>query len=360
MNAKKDILILLTVQFGYHTDTYMYCKYLDKTKFNVSYICFDMGYPRICLSDIDVIYISMSKNKLLRYLTFMRRLIREIHIKKFLLIFHVHTKFTLLIRLVTLFKPVVLDVRSGDLNENRYIRLLRNLEITIASFLYPSVSVISEGLASSLGIPVKKRFILPLGGEIQNIPDKTFDTLRLLYVGTFDKRNIHVTIYGLSDFRMKNPAIKISYDIVGNGNDYSMKSISLAIKNTRSEGVINYHGRKNREELIPFFERNNIGIVFIPQKEYYDFQPSTKLFESFLAGMPVIATNTFENRKEIKDNSGVLCEDNYISFSDALKEIYKKRKRFNSGEIKRMYAASSWENIVKSKVQPYFEKIIQG
>jgi glycosyltransferase involved in cell wall biosynthesis len=357
MAARKNILILLTVQFGYHTDTYMYCKYLDKAKFNISYLCFDMNYPKISLADIDIIYVRMSKNRLLRYLDFARKIRKEIRSKKFHLIFHVHTKFTLLIRLFTLFKPVVLDIRSGDLNDNKYIRLLKNLEISIISCFYSSVSVISEGLATKLKIPKKKLFILPLGGEIQGIPNKTFDSLRLLYVGTLDKRNVHETIYGVSEFKRKNSAIKISYDIVGNGNDDSIKLISTAIKETRLEDIIIYHGRKTRKELIVLLEKNNVGIVYIPQKEYYDYQPSTKLYESFLAGMPVIATKTFENKKEIRDNSGVLCEDDSNSFSNALNVLYNRRNQFNSEEIKRIYKASSWDNIVQGTVQPYFEKL---
>jgi glycosyltransferase involved in cell wall biosynthesis len=359
MGGRKNILILLTVQFGYHTDTYMYCKYLDKMKFNVSYICFDMNYPKVVPSEIEVIYVRLNRNKILRYLAFIRRVKKELNSKRFHLIFHVHTKFTLLIRLCTLFKPVVLDIRSGDLSENKFIRLLKNMEISLAACLYPSVSVISEGLALKLGIRKKKLFILPLGGEIQTLPDKTFDSLRLLYVGTLDKRNIHETIYGVSDFMNKNSSVEISYDIIGNGNDDSIYLISSAIKKTKLEGIINYYGRKTREELIPFLDRNNIGVVYIPQKEYYDFQPSTKLYESFLSGMPIIATNTFENRKEIRDNSGVLCEDNYISFSNALQTIYKKRNQFSSEEIKSSYKASSWENIVQRKVQPYFDKFIK-
>jgi glycosyltransferase involved in cell wall biosynthesis len=73
--------------------------------------------------------------------------------------------------------------------------------------------------------------------------------------------------------------------------------------------------------------------------------------------MPVIATNTFENRREIRENSGVLCEDNYYSFSKALYSLYEKLNQFNSAEIKKTYEASSWENIVQRKVQPYFEKL---
>lgn len=336
----------------------MYCKYLDRTKFDVSYLCLDMGYPKVFLADTTVIYVKMNKNKVFRYLIFINKIRKELNSNKFHLIFHVHTKFTFLIRIFTLFKPVVLDIRSGDLSGEKYFRILKNLEISVYSLLYPSVSVISEGLALKLKISKNKLVILPLGGEKQNIPNKSFDSLRLLYVGTLDKRDIHKTIYGVADFLSKNSLIKTSYDIIGAGNEDAINLISFAIKETKSEDYIKYHGRKNREELVQFFERNNVGIVFIPQKEYYDFQPSTKLYESFLAGMPVIASNTFENRKEIKENSGVLCDDNYKSFSDALQELYIKRSQYNSEEIKRIYKDSSWENIVQEIVQPYFEKLL--
>ena len=156
MNGKKDLLILLTVQFGYHTDTYMYCKYLDKALFNVSYFCFDMNYPKVFLPDIEVIYIPMNNSRLLSYLNFIVKLRQEIRLKKFHLIFHVHTKFTLLIRFFTLFSPTVFHIRSGDLSENKSVSGLKNIEIPIASFLYSSVSVISDDLALKIRISKKK------------------------------------------------------------------------------------------------------------------------------------------------------------------------------------------------------------
>ena len=80
---KIKVLILNTSQFGYHTDTFMYCKYLDKVKFEVSYFCFDMFMPRVELDGILVYYIPSIKNRGLRYLVFIRTMSRLLHKQKF-------------------------------------------------------------------------------------------------------------------------------------------------------------------------------------------------------------------------------------------------------------------------------------
>lgn len=357
MRKKKNILILLTVQFGYHTDTYMYCKYLDKTKYNISYFCFDMHYTRSELPGINVIYVKMHRNKTLRYIIFIVELYRFVSMNKFDIIFHVHTKFSLLIRLFNLFRPMVLDIRTSDLSNNRFIQRLRNFGITLISWLYPSISIISESLRRKLSICKRKTFILPLGGELQNIPPKNFTDLNLLYVGTLDNRNIHETIYGLSLFMNQNPREIISYDIVGSGNSDSLNLLYKAISETNLNDKVFFHGRKNHPEVIPFFEKNNIGVVYIPQTKYYDNQPSTKLYESFLAGMSVIATNTYENRIALKNDCGVITEDNPAAFCNALNQMNRNKHLYNSDKIKKLYLESTWGNIVKNKLEKYIDNL---
>jgi glycosyltransferase involved in cell wall biosynthesis len=357
MEDKKNILILLTVQFGYHTDTYMYCKYLDKSKYNVSYYCFDMNLPKTELPGVSIVYVKMHQNKTLRYLIFIEKLWQFVHLNKFNLIFHVHTKFSLFIRMVNLSSLIVLDIRTGDLNKNRVFRRVKNMRLTLISFLYPNISIISESLAKKLNLSKRKTFILPLGGELQNIAAKDFSTLHLLYVGTLNDRNIHETIYGLSLFMIQNPTEKVSYDIVGEGSTSSLNLLNKAISETNLQSLIFFHGRKNHTELIPYFEKNNIGVIYIPQTQYYDNQPSTKLYESFLAGMPVIATNTFENRIALKDDCGVITEDNPVSFCNALAQINRGKHLYNSEKIKEQYIQSSWNNIVKLKFEKYIDNI---
>jgi len=314
-----------------------------------------MQLPKMNLPDVDVVYVNLHKNKLLRYLIFISELNRFIRSNKYDLIFHVHTKYTLLIRLFNLFQPIVLDIRTGDLSDTKLIRYLKNKEIKLFALLYRHVSVISASLARKMAIPERKSFILPLGGEFQKIPAKSFNFLKLLYVGTMDNRNIHDTVYGLSEYINRHPSEKISYDIVGTGSTYWLGLLNKAIADTNLSDTVCLHGNKSLSEVLPFFEMCNIGIVYIPQRDYYEFQPSTKLYESLLAGMPVIATNTYENRTSLKEECGILTEDYPTSFCNALEQINANKHLYNSDRIKMLYRDSSWDNIVKNKLEKYFD-----
>lgn len=314
-----------------------------------------MQLPKMNLPDVDVVYVNLHKNKLLRYLIFIREFNRFIRSNKFDLIFHVHTKYTLVIRLLNLIKPIVLDIRTGDLSNNNIVRYLKNRKISLIAFFYRHVSVISESLAKEVAIPEQKSFILPLGGEFQDIPTKNFKYLKLLYVGTIDNRNIHDTVYGLSEYIKRYPWEEISYDIVGTGSKYWLRLLNKAIADTNLSDKVSLHGSKSLSEVLPFFEICNIGIVYIPQKEYYEFQPSTKLYESLLAGMPVIATNTYENRFALKEECGILTEDDPASFCNALEKINTKKHLYDSDKIKMLYRDHGWDNIVKNKLEKYIE-----
>jgi glycosyltransferase involved in cell wall biosynthesis len=185
------------------------------------------------------------------------------------------------------------------------------------------------------------------------MPDKEIDAIKLLYIGTLDKRNIHETVYGLSMFVNNHEKMSISYDIIGAGNEPALNLLLKSIEETGLSHVVTFHGRKTLEELLPYYEKCNVGVVYIPQTDFYDTQPATKLYECFLAGMPVIATNTYENRIAIKENTGVLFEDNPESFCEALINLYKRKNEYKSQEIKEAVIDHTWENIVKNKLTPF-------
>jgi glycosyltransferase involved in cell wall biosynthesis len=356
---KKNILILMTNQFGYHTDTYMYSKYLDKARFDVSYLCFDMHLPRFQLNNVKVYYVNIKTNRVFMYVSFFKMLVFLVRKNKFDLVFHVYTNFAIIVRLITLGHFMILDIRTGDLNHNRMIRLLKNFMITVSSWFYSHVTIISDSLAEKLHINRNKRFILPLGGEEQSFPEKIFDSLRILYVGTLDKRNIHETVNGLSIFINRQSVTKIHYDIIGTGKENEVSLLLKSIEEAGLSHIITYHGRKNFEELQLFFEKCNIGIVYVPINKYYDSQPSTKFFEYVLSGMPVIATNTYENRIVINKNSGVLCNDNPESFSNALIFLVNNLKAFHSDDIRHAYQNYTWKKIIERILSPYLDLLLQ-
>jgi len=358
--TKYKLLIVHSTQFGYHTDTLMYCKYLDKSIFEIHYFGFDHGLDKFQLEDVNVHYIVYQKNKLILYFKYIAALIKVNRQNHFDLIFHVHTKLSLIIRFIFLFNKYIFDIRTGDLDDNLWKRQIKNFFISIISKLSVNKSVIADSLADELHINKKKRHIIPLGAESLCEIKKEFQVLHLIYVGTLTKRNIHETITGVALFLKKYKDVEILYDIIGAGNrNYEAKLIESINDNSLNKKV-HFHGFVKYSELKPFFEKANVGITYIPQKKYYQNQPSTKLFEYLLAGMPVIATNTYENRKIVNDNCGFICEDNAHDFSIALEKLYTMRMTYNSDFIKKQFIKSNWNNIVKEYVEPFFiDKITQ-
>lgn len=358
---KKKILLLYYDQLGYHTDLYMYGKYLDQQKYEVHFFCFDLRLPKIVLKNVVIHYQSINSNRIKSYLRYFWKLKLILRKEKFDLIFHLDSKFTFIIRMLNPFQTMILDIRSGDLSDKRYKLWFRNIQISFVTSFYKNVSVISESLRDLLRLNKMKTVIIPLGGEKQPTRGKTFKTIRLLYIGSLNNRNIHETIFGLSHYlKQANAFQDITYDIVGFGKSTVTEQINDAIIKTGLTGKVTLYGRKKIDELFPFFEKCNVGVAYLPQTKGYECQPVTKLFEYLLAGMPVIATNTLENRLVMKPEYGEITEDNPIDFAESLEKIIFKREKFNSAQIKESCSGFEWKNIVKSKLEPYLDSILSN
>jgi len=354
---KKKILFSITTQFGYHTDTFMYCKYLDKSKYDVYYVGFDGGYSIRELDAVKVYNVPVHANKIKRYLLLLTTINKLIRKEKFDVLFLVSCQTTLMIRLSNLFRKSILDIRTGDVRIKENELSYYNSKVLLSSLLFKNITIISENLGKALNIPKKKSHWLPLGGDLMNLPNKSFKSLQLFYIGTLQERNIFQTIEGLSIFKKNNSMVKVEYNIVGKGSLEDEKRLVESIEyNHLKENVI-FHGFKNHDESIKLFENSNIGVVYIPITRGYTCQPTTKLYEYLLAGMPVIATNTLENKLAITPEAGVLINDTPDAFAKGLEELWLNREKYNSKKIKQTYSESTWENIVKHNLEPYLETI---
>jgi len=77
-----------------------------------------------------------------------------------------------------------------------------------------------------------------------------------------------------------------------------------------------------------------------------------------LSGMPVIATNTYENRQIVNENNGILIQDSALDFYNGLIGIYNKKESFNSNHIIKSVESYTWAKIVNSNLKPFLlEKI---
>jgi glycosyltransferase involved in cell wall biosynthesis len=294
----------------------MYTKYANNSLFEIHIFCFDQGLKKIEAEDAIVHYFPLYKNRLKSYMIFFLKSRSTIVKEKFDLIFHIN------------------------------------------SIFYSHISVISDSLAKKLKLKPDKTTILPLGAEHQNFEKKEFSSIKMLYIGSLDNRNIAETIHGFSIYKKAHLLVDISYDIVGFGNKGTEELIKNAIVVNEMGNYIKFHGRKTYAEVGHFLNSCNVGVVYVPQTNYYDCQPTTKLFESLLSGMPVIATETLENKNVFQPGCGALCKANPSSFSFAINYIVNNKHSFNSEEIKSRYSSFDWQSIVENIWTPYILKCL--
>lgn len=354
----QKILISITSQFGYHTDTYMYCKYLDKSKYEVHYVGFDVGYARRMLNHVQVHYIPVHTNKIKRYWIYISSINLLIRKEKFDILFLVDCQASLLIRLCNLFQKTILDIRTGDVSIKEDRLSFFNLKIWISGLFHRHITIISRNLRERLQLPIEKCHLLPLGAEPLDLPKKSFDFLTLFYIGTLQNRNIQQTVEGLYLYLTRNkPKFPVHYHIVGFGEAAQESLLHDCIKYYSLENIVTFHGRKNHDEVIGLFEKSNLGVVYIPITRGYTCQPTTKLYEYILAGMPVIATKTIENELEIRQADGVLIQDTSEAFAKGIEEFVLRKNTYDSAILKQKFKMSSWENIVKHNLEPYLYDI---
>ena len=305
----------------------------------------------IHLNNINVIYISRKGNIAARNLRFIKDVIQEIK-KGYSIHFIKYFRGCSLIKLIYPRKTFLLDIRSSIIQGSPFWRLSFNLMIKIEANCFQHISAISENLVKSLGLP-KRTFILPIGADTICSHKKNFDTLHLLYVGTLFNRKIDQTIKGFSKFYHNyKDKIHICYTVVGSGQtSEEEEKLKDLVKQNQVTSAVNIAGSIPHDRLKTFFENHNIGISYIPKTDFFNVQPPTKTFEYLLSGMPVLATNTLENKLVINRYNGVLIDDNAEAFYQGLIQLYQNRNRYNSDGIKNNSSRWEWINIVRTLKQ---------
>lgn len=349
----KNILFINREQFGTLTDSIKYCEHLNK-QYQIEYLCFDKGNTKINIPNIRVTYIPYKGPFLLRGLTFIiASILKCIFFQGFIYI--IYFPKCSIIRKVLSWKKMHIDIRTLSVFKEEEKRKIQNAEITKTVNLFKSASFISEGVRKQIAPSQNiKTYILPLGADIISYQDKKFDDLRLLYIGTLNNRDILQTVIGVGEFIKNNDGFSITYDIIGDGDEFYM--INEYIKNHMLNNYIHLHGKLPYSKLKPFLDKCNIGISYIPITDYYEHQPPTKTYEYILSGLYCIATDTFSNRLIINEINGILIKDNADDFAKSLSSIRKIRTELNSGTIRNTLLEQQWKYIIKKYFIPIIEQ----
>jgi len=213
------------------------------------------------------------------------------------------------------------------------------------SSFFKSKSIISKGLRDRFNFQ-RNTFILPLGASPVYVNRKPTDKIFLLYIGTFADRRMEDTIEGLGLFIKQHPEADVHYTIIGNGWRNEVDQINEKIAELGLENLVELKGYIPFSELMHYYEKANVGVSYVPITPFYEYQPVTKTFEYLMSGLPVIATDTFENRQIINSQNGILIRDNPESFAMSLSQIYNERKIYDEQSVRNSVAAYEWEKIV--------------
>lgn len=337
------ILLLSTSQFGRHIDHY-YCSKLLRGRFDVTIISLDEGGEPHTLEFVALHELPRAKG-----------FKRAFSINQALQLFE-NGEFDIVI--VTYFRGVslcskqlhriskrcYLDFRTVDVSPHAMKRQLFNRLMWLESKCFENHSVISAAIGDKLHITSPNRIIIPLGCEIIPCSPKSYDNLRLLYVGTLTGRRIEDTVRGLSIVRDLG-VVDFTYRIIGHGEASDLSKVTDAISQYGMEDIVKFLGYISTTELSTYYEEANVGVSYVPINEIYDLQPPTKTLEYLGAGLPVLATKTTANAQIVTPSVGLLFNDTPQDFADAVVAIWNMRAELSSATCHRVVESMTWEHV---------------
>ncbi|QWG87109.1 glycosyltransferase [Bacillus mycoides] len=352
----KKLLLVPKSQYGYNTDYLKMVDYLAKQNIKIDIYCFDNGSPKIDTpNNVDLIYVSRSKNKFINYIKYNFGLIKYIMKKRkeYNWIIMSGTieycgHIPMLMKKITPVTKWIMDIRTCAVFASEKKRHFYDNAMKWSAKFFDHVTVISDLLAKKLQIP--KYTLLPLGADcIIDINQKGFDKgeIRFLYVGTFENRNFENVIkaYDIFCSRVGN-SMQTRFDIVGFAytEAYQQKVIS-AINDAENKEKIQYHGRKNHDEIIDLFKEASVGFSYVPITDYYDVQPPTKTYEYIINGIVCIGTNTKANAEIINDRNGILINEDINSIVEGIEKVSKEIFKYDALQLSKTVENHEWDKI---------------
>ena len=340
------ILICCQSQFGYHSDTFYYSKFLSEHN-SVDYVCWDYRKTRMNAESVNVHYLSRNAGIVRRNLEYIKYCLMMISRNEYDVVFIKYFKGCSILKLLRPNMIYIMDIRTGAVNNKKHIRLFEDCLLKLESKVFSNITVVSESLANKLNI--KKYHVVPLGAlplsDRKNLLVPS-DEVNLVYVGTLTGRKLENSIEAVFLFKERNPRIKVRYFIIGDGATSDKKIIVDLIDRLDLKEIVSFEGFVAHHELNEFFKIAHIGVAYIPVTEFYNVQPSTKIYEYCLSSIPVIATNTMENIKIINKYIGVVAADNPQDFSFGIEELLRKIKNHDLNFDEENISSFRWPTVV--------------
>lgn len=254
----------------------------------------------------------------------------------------------------------VLQMYTSSVGKSKFKNLVFDIEKKFNTLFFKKILLGTEWMIREFNLYKKDNYIVKWGTKALSETPKLFNSIRLLYVGTLNNRDIYKTVEGLSIFLNNYKGYDISYDIVGTGNNFEILRLVDTIKSNKLENIVHYHGFVSDDKLPYFFDKCNVGVAYVPVKDYYNNVVATKLYEYFVSGLFSIATKTEENIKIVDSTNGVLIDDSAEGFSYGLEYINSTLTKIDSQQILKASEPFNLRTNAKKHMIPLYYKLING
>jgi glycosyltransferase involved in cell wall biosynthesis len=205
----------------------------------------------------------------------------------------------------------------------------------------------------AMKLKLTKWFLLPLGANIPmgmqvQAPEVRGENPIFVYAGTLDGRDLSVLLHA---FKLASASVVSRLRIIGDGEcRLELEAIASKLGITNEVDFVGHipHGSKFSELL----STSTLGIVHVPPTPYYAGQPSTKLYEYWAHGLPVLCSNYPSGAGELEIGTGLVYEFNSRDLAECMVRSVRNIEDFNLPKIKELALEHTWEKIVKNYLEP--------
>lgn len=359
MKNKKNIVFIRLQDFPPKSsiDMYYYWKYFGKKWYSVDIITWRKS-TEVFLENVSIHYTNLKqKNNIFILFKFLLRTIKILkNLKKekkidYVYFFSMHP-ISIIIQFITKYifwLKTIYDVTSWPIWNNFWSKLqylfikiwilLSDKFILDSKWLYKKLNLSTKKSYEIIWIWYDKELFFP---ETLNIFNWKKWEIIFTYVWTLNaERNLNIFLEAFISNILNNSKIKL-YLIWAWTWENNLKAISKNYINTN----IFFLWTKEHHEIPSYINSSDILVSYIPQVDYFNFQPPTKLIEYLACNKPVIATNTFSQNEILNWYEYLLHDDDYDSTREKINYFLNNYLKFKNTNYSEIVKNDSWDKLI--------------
>lgn len=198
--------------------------------------------------------------------------------------------------------------------------------------------------------PLPEKWQQPARGALRAEAGIPKDAVVLVYTGNITiNRGIEQMLDGLAYYLNEHgPSADIYLSMVGKTRPETREAIIARADELGLLSRINFHDPVSPTAVVEFISDGNIAVIpVIPATLSYDYAMPNKLFESMMAGLPILGTRLAEMAPFIEKHALGLCytANSASGFSEALAQLLKdgQPRRFSEERRQELARMFGWE-----------------